>query len=225
MNQKWDLTIKYTLCRALHYIKGLRTTNSQSGKYTVLDVCALYARNRNNTMRSVCLASTGISDSKCSQWTAQGQICRTRIILRNYSADIFNLSNNGRENQRLLVDRAMNREKKKGEVNSSNKLYPMNYSHRSNLTVIPTFPASLQGLTIIQLCQFLDFDISRNKISECSQVCQSRSGGEFDPTSWFFSLANDFGMLSAIMNAEDAVKKVSQKKLTITEISWYFFSF
>lgn len=64
---------------------------------TVLNVCALFARNRNNTMRSVCLASAGISDSKCSQWTAQGQICRTRIILRNYSADIFNLSNNGRE--------------------------------------------------------------------------------------------------------------------------------
>lgn len=60
------------------------------------------------------------------------------------------------------------REKRREEVISSNKLFPMNYSHRSNLTVIPTFQASLQGLTIVQLCQFLDFDISRNKISECS---------------------------------------------------------
>lgn len=59
------------------------------------------------------------------------------------------------------------REKKK-KVNSSNKLFPMNYSHRAILTVIPTSPASLQGLTIIQLHQFLDFDISRNKISECT---------------------------------------------------------
>lgn len=40
-----------------------------------------------------------------------------------------------------------------------------------------------------------------------------------------FLIGDDFGMLSAIMNAEDAVKEVSQKKLTITEISWYFFSF
>lgn len=42
----------------------------------------------------------------------------------------------------------------------------MNYSRRAILTVIPTFLASLQGLKIMQLCQFLDFDFSRNKISE-----------------------------------------------------------
>lgn len=40
-----------------------------------------------------------------------------------------------------------------------------------------------------------------------------------------FLIGHDFGMLSTIMNSEDAVKKVSQKKLTIIEISWYFFSF
>lgn len=66
------------------------------------------------------------------------------------------------------MNREKRKKKKKKEVNSSNKLFLMNYSRRSNLTVIPTFPASLQGLTIIQLCPFLDFDISRNKISECS---------------------------------------------------------
>jgi len=120
-------------------------------------------------MRSMCLTSTGISDTKCSQRTAQGQICRTRIILRNYSADIFNLTNNEGEKIRgCLWTRPWTGKKRKKDINSSNKLFPMNYSHWSNLTVIRTFPASLQGLTIIQLCQFLDFDISRNIISECS---------------------------------------------------------
>lgn len=120
-------------------------------------------------MRSVCLTSPGISDTERSQWTAQGQICRTRIILRNYSVDIFNLSNNRGENIRgCLWTGPWTGRRKKKKVDSSNKLFPMNYSCRAILTVIPTFLASLQGLTIMQLCQFLDFDFSRNKISECA---------------------------------------------------------
>lgn len=76
----------------------------------------------------------------------------------------------GRKIRGFLWIGPQTREEKKKKVNSSNKLFPMNYSHRAISTVIPTFPASLQGLTIIQLCQFLDFDISRNKISEHTQV-------------------------------------------------------
>lgn len=119
-------------------------------------------------MRSVCLTSPGISDTECSQWTAQGQICRARIILRNYSVDIFNLSNNRGENIRGCLWTGPWTGRKKKKVDSSNKLFPMNYSRRAILTVIPTFLASLQGLTIMQFCQFLDFDFSRNKISECA---------------------------------------------------------